>query len=95
MTRSDTDAVEYKSHGWREYGEYDPAVRLFLFVEPVDLLRNQALHDSTLGLQNLEDEREIINPPPLTFLTWIMNMINMITIFLDPCTYWYQRGANI
>lgn len=69
MTRSDIDAVEFKSRGRREYGEYDPAGRLFLFVEPVDVLRNQALHDSTLGLQNLEDGREIINAPPLTFLT--------------------------
>lgn len=73
--------------GWREYDEYDPAVRLFLFAEPVDVLRNQALHDSTLGLQNLKERREIINAPPLAFPTTIMNLlINAIKVFPDPCT---------
>lgn len=39
--------------GRREYDEFDPAVMLFLFVEPVDVLRNQTLYNGTLGLQNL------------------------------------------
>lgn len=31
------------------------AVALFLFVEPIDIFRNKALHDSTFWLQDLQD----------------------------------------
>lgn len=71
--------------GWREYDEYDAAVRLFLFVEPVNVLRNQALHDSTLGLQNLEDQSKIVNALPRPFLTATMNLlINLMKVHPDP-----------
>lgn len=74
--------------GLGDYDEYNPSVRLFSF-EPVDVLRNQALHDSTLGLQNLEDQSKTINLLPRSFLTAIMNLlINLIKVYSD---YYKER----
>lgn len=51
------------------YGEKEFAARLFLFVQPIDVFRNQSLHDGTLGLQNLKDRGGIVNRLLHTFLT--------------------------
>lgn len=53
---------------------------LFLFVNPVDVFRNEALHDSTLRLQDLKDKDGNLKLSPLPHIDLIAEHLCWIAL---------------